>query len=137
VAQRAAAAWLRRYSYRFGIDIPITTEIGPGLFIGHFGGLVVNPYTIIGRNCNLSHQVTIGKAGGEERMGWPTLGDNVYVAPGAKLIGDIHIGDHVAIGANCVVTKDVPAYGIVAGVPGQVISYDGSGDYINNVWPPN
>jgi serine O-acetyltransferase len=136
VTQRMAAAWLRRYAYKFGIEIPLTTEIGPGLFIGHFGGLVVNAYTTIGSNCNLSQDVTIGKAGGGDRMGWPTVGDSVYIAPGAKLIGDIHVGDHAAIGANCVVTEDVPPLAVVVGVPGRVISYDGSHDYVNNTWPP-
>ena len=136
VTQRLAAAWLRRYAYRFGIEIPITTELGPGFFVGHFGGIVVHAYARIGENCNLSQGVTIGKAGGGDEMGWPTVGSYVYIAPGAKIIGDVHVGEHAAIGANCVVTKDVPPRAVVAGVPGRIISYDGSDDYINNTWPP-
>jgi serine O-acetyltransferase len=60
------------------------------------------------------------------------IGDNVYIGPGAKLFGAIVVGDNAAIGANCVVTRDVPENGVVVGVPGQVIPYEGSQGYINN-----
>jgi len=61
----------------------------------------------------------------------PEIGDNVYIGPGAKIIGNIKIGNNAAIGANCVVTKDVPENGVVVGVPGRVISFEGSAGYIN------
>ena len=87
---------------------------------------------MIGRNCNLSHQVTIGISRRGERAGVPTIGDNVYIGPGAKLFGAISVGDNAAVGANCVVTRDVPEFGVVVGIPGRVISLDGSQGYINN-----
>ena len=69
--------------------------------------------------------VTIGlKVRGKNR-GNPTIGDNVYIAPGVKIFGDIKIGNNVAIGANCVVTKDIPDSSVVVGIPGKVISQEG------------
>lgn len=126
-------AWLvnRNQQIRFGIGISYKTQIGPGLYIGHEGGIIVNEQVIIGKNCNLSHQVTIGVNRRGERAGVPVIGDNVYIGPGAKIFGKINIGNNAAIGANCVVTKDVPENRVVVGIPGTVISYEGSKENIN------
>lgn len=126
-------AWLilMHYTYKFGISIPYTTRIGSGLYIGHFGGIVVNPNSVIGKNCNISHGVTLGQANRGARKGYPVIGNNVYIGPGAKIIGNVRVGNNVAIGANCVVTKDIPDNAVVVGVPGEVISLQGSKDYIN------
>jgi len=127
-------AWLinHRQQIRFGIGISYKTSIGPGLYIGHEGGIVVSENAVIGRNCNLSHQVTIGVSRRGERAGVPTIGDNVYIGPGAKIFGKLTVGDKAAIGANCVVTRDVPPSGVVVGIPGEVISSAGSAGYIHN-----
>ena len=127
-------AWLIYYHYqvKFGIAISYQENIGPGLYIGHHGGIVTNQHAKIGKNCNLSHGVTIGVTRRGEKKGVPVIGDNVYIGPGAKIIGQVKVGDHAAIGANAVVTKDIPDYGVVVGVPGQVISMEGSIGYINN-----
>lgn len=126
-------AWLvlRHFEYKYGISISYQTKIASGLYIGHFGGIVVNQHAVIGKNCNISHQVTIGKANRGTRKGYPVVGDNVYIGPGAKVIGSVHIGNNVAIGANCVVTKDIPENGVVVGAAGQIISSEGSTGYIN------
>lgn len=126
-------AWLilRHHEFKYGISISYRTQIGSGFYIGHFGGIVVNKNSIIGKNCNISQQVTLGAANRGDRKGYPTVGDNVYIGPGAKLVGKVTIGNHAAIGANCVVTKDVPENGVVVGIPGRVISMDGSVGYIN------
>jgi len=123
---------LRRYRYKYGITIPFTTSIGSGFYIGHFGCIIVHQKTVIGRNCNLSQGVTLGQANRGKNKGYPTIGDNTYVGPGAKVIGAVSIGDNVAVGANSVVTKDVPNNAVVAGVPAKIISYKGSVDYIGN-----
>jgi len=127
-----AACVLRRCTIVYGISIPYTTRIGPGLFVGHFGGIVVHPDAVIGRNCNLSQGVTIGLSARGKRRGVPTIGDNVYIAPGAKILGNIRIGNDVAIGANAVVTRDVPEGAVVAGIPAEVISHEGSAGYVLN-----
>jgi serine O-acetyltransferase len=77
---------------RFGIGISYKTQIGPGLYIGHQGGIVINEQVVIGKNCNLSQQVTIGVSRRGERAGVPTMGDNVYIGPGAKIFGKIQVG---------------------------------------------
>jgi len=123
---------LQHYQYKFGIGIPFLTEIGPGFYIGHFGGIFIYPDCKIGKNCNLSQGVTIGNVPRGKNKGYPTIGDNVYIGPGAKVIGCVKVGDRVAIGANCVVTKDVPNDAVVVGVPGKVISFEGSEGYICN-----
>jgi len=123
---------LNHLQYKFGIRIQPTMVIGPGLFIGHFGGINVSVQSKIGKNLNISQQVTIGVSNRGGRKGVPTIGDNVYIGPGARIFGNIKIGNNVAVGANCVVTKDVPDNSVIVGIPGKVISKMGSKGYINN-----
>lgn len=128
----AARLALNHYMYKYGISIPYNTEIGPGLYIGHFGGIIVNSSARIGCNCNINHEVTIGATYGGRSPGCPTIEDNVYLGPGSKIIGGIVLGKNAAVGANSVVTKSVPAGGVVVGIPGEVISSKGSGEYVVN-----
>jgi serine O-acetyltransferase len=123
---------LRRYMFKFGVSIPSSTKIGPGFYIGHFGGIVIHADVVIGKNCNISQGVTIGIAPRGKRQGVPVIGDNVYIGPGAKIFGKIRIGNNVAIGANCVVTKDIPDNAVVVGIPASIKSYNGSAGYVNN-----
>ena len=122
--------FLSRCRFRFGISIPYRTEIGGGFYIGHSGCIVVHWKSTIGKNCNISQGVTLGKANRGRNEGVPTLGDCVYIGPGAKIVGSVRIGNNVAIGANCVVTKDVPDNAVVVGIPGKVISFEGSKGYV-------
>ena len=122
---------LRRAGFKFGISIPPDAEIGAGFYIGHFGGIIISSRCRIGANCNISQGVTLGKANRGKHRGFPVLGDNVYLGPGAKVVGGIQIGNNVAIGANCVVTQDIPDNAVVVGIPGKVISMNGSQGYIN------
>src|SRR6266850_2616329 len=126
-----ARIMLRHLAYKFGISIPYHTQIGSGFYIGHFGGIVVNGKSVIGKNCNISQGVTLGQANRGKNKGYPILGDNVYIGPGAKIIGAVKIGNNVAIGANCVVTKDIPDNSVVVGIPGRVISQEGAIGYVN------
>ena len=126
-----AKLFLRHLRYKLGISIPPETKIGSGFFIVHFGGIVVNRNSEIGKNCNISHGVTLGLADRGKNKGYPVLGDNVYIGPGAKIVGAVKIGNNVAIGANCVVTKDIPDNSVVVGIPGKVISQKGSTGYVS------
>lgn len=119
------------YKFKYGITIPFNTKIGKGFYIGHFGCIVVNPKTVIGSNVNISQGVTIGASNRGDKAGVATIGNGVYIGPGAKLIGAIKVGNNVAIGANAVVTHDVPDNAVVAGVPAKVISMDGATGYVN------
>ena len=128
---------LRHYSIRFGIDISRDARIGSGLYIGHFGGIVVNEGVGIGDNCNISQGVTLGQQNRGARAGCPVIGNNVYIAPGAKIIGRLQVGDHAAIGANAVVVHDVAPHTTVGGIPAHLISDNGSEGYVNRTdYPP-
>ena len=102
----------------FGIYLPKTCEIGPGLMIYHFGGIILNPKTKIGANCTLRHHVTIGNR--KEIDDVPELGNNVNIGCGAVIIGKIKIGNNVDIGANALVLSDVPDNCVAVGNPAIV-----------------
>jgi serine O-acetyltransferase len=126
---------LLRCRYKYGIVIPEYTVIGPGLFINRFGGIYVNGDAVIGSNVNFTHGIMLGQANRGKYMGSPVVGDRVFLASGAKVIGRVHLGDGAVVGANAVVTKDVPENGVVGGIPAKVLSMQGSADYVNRVAP--
>lgn len=127
----AKALW-KHYTYKFGIGIPYTCAIGPGLFIGHYGTIFVSPLARLGQNINLSQGVTIGKVNRGRLKGYPVVGDDVYVGPGAKIIGAVTVGSRVAISANCVVASDIADGSVVVGIPGMVVARSGSEGYVDN-----
>jgi len=96
----------RFWSAVCGCDIPVNSHLGGGLLLPHPNGVVVHPDAVIGPNCMLFQQVTVGTG---PRPGVPTLGGHVDVGAGAKILGGVTIGDHVVIGANAVVITDVPS----------------------------
>ena len=102
-----------------GISIPAETEIGKGLRIHHFGGVIFHSHVKMGEYCTLYHEVTLGDKGGRGEP--PTVGNNVLIGVGAKVLGDITIGDNVIIGANAVVIEPVPDNAIVGGIPAKII----------------
>lgn len=122
----------KRSCIRYGIDLKYLTVIGKGFYIGHYGNIIISEQAVIGDNVNISHGVTIGRSNRGKNKGFPTIGDRVYIGPGAKIIGKITIGDNVTIGANCVVTRDVPENAVVVGIPGRIISQKGALGYINH-----
>jgi serine O-acetyltransferase len=112
------ALFSRLVQVLWGIELPRDAKIGPGLYIGHFGGITVSSEAVIGANCNISQNITIGLSGKGERRGVPVIGNDVYIAPGARLFGRIRIGDNAVIGANAVVYRDVPGNAVVVLDPG-------------------
>ncbi len=103
-----------------GISIPAQATIGKGLRIHHFGGIIIHSAAVLGENCTLYHGVTLGDRGGGG--GAPRVGDRVLIGAGAKLLGDIVIGDDCVIGANAVVLSTVPAGHRAVGVPATIKS---------------
>jgi serine O-acetyltransferase len=102
----------------YGAVVPVTAVIGRGSRFSHGGiGVVIHPRAVIGRNVLVGHGVTIG---GNMDKGAPQIGDNVFIATGAKVLG-AKVGNNVIIGANAVVLRDVPDSVVVGGVPGRVI----------------
>lgn len=104
-----------------GIEIHPGAKIGPNLFIDHGMGVVIGETAEIGRCVTLYHGVTLGGTSLNKGKRHPTLGDNVVVGAGAKILGAITVGDNSRIGANAVVVKPVPPNSVVVGVPGQVV----------------
>ncbi|MGI6551259.1 MAG: serine O-acetyltransferase [Syntrophomonadales bacterium] len=108
------------------IEIHPGAQIGQGFFIDHGAGVVIGETTIIGDNVTLYQGVTLGGTGKEKGKRHPTLGNNIVVSTGAKILGSITIGDNVKIGAGSVVLKNVPNDCTVVGVPGRVVIKDGA-----------
>lgn len=108
-----------------GIEIHPGAVIGKGFFIDHGMGVVIGETTIIGDDVLLYQGVTLGGTGMQKGKRHPTIGNNVVVGTGAKVLGNITIGDNSYIGANAVVIKDVPSNSTVVGVPGRITKQDG------------
>ena len=109
--------FLIRLSYRLGIQIPPHT-CGNGLKIIHYqGGIIINSKAVIGTNCTIHQGVIVGATA----RGCPLIGNNVLILGGAKITGKVTIGDNSIIAPNAVVTKDVPSYAVVGGVPAKII----------------
>jgi len=111
-------SWVNRFL--FSTWVPSSAQIGSGFVCGYWGlGVVIHKDAVIGNDCTVAQNVTIGRNPGDSRV--PVLGDRVYVGAGAVIVGEITIGRGAVIGANSVVLTDVPAGAVVAGVPARVI----------------
>lgn len=118
--------WLSQTARFFtGIEIHPGATIGKKFFVDHGTGVVVGETAIVGDNVLLYQGVTLGGTGKETGKRHPTLGNNVVVGAGAKILGNIIIGDNSYIGANAVVLKDVPANSTVVGIPGRITKQEG------------
>jgi len=119
------ARWYSQRTVRkTGIEIHPGATIGKGLFIDHGIGVVIGETTMIGDNVTIYQGVTLGGTGKEKGKRHPTIGNNVMVGAGAKVLGPVSVGDNAKIGAGSVVLKAVPPNSTVVGVPGRVIKYD-------------
>lgn len=125
-------AMYQHYRFRYGFDISPTTEIGPGLYIGHFGGVVISPHAVLGSNVNIAQGVTIGAASRGPRTGAPTLEDRVWVGANAIIVGKVTIEHDALIAPGAYVNFDVPSMAVVLGNPGKIVSSAGSVGYIHN-----
>ena len=125
---------LHHYRFKYGFDISPTTSIGPGLFIGHFGGVVISPHAVLGSNINIAQGVTIGAASRGPRTGAPNLEDRVWVGANAIIVGKISVGHDALIAPGAYVNFDVPSMAVVMGNPGKVVSTSGSIGYVNSTF---
>jgi serine O-acetyltransferase len=124
---------LNHYRFRYGFDISPTTNIGRGLYLGHFGGIVISPYATLGSNINIAQGVTIGAESRGKRTGAPTLEDRVWVGAHAMIVGKVTIGTEALIAPGAYVNFDVPAKAVILGNPGKIVSKEGSAGYINRI----
>lgn len=103
----------------YGIFIDLSSNIGKGFYIGHYGGIFIGGN--IGDFCSVGQCVTVGYKGAGQSDHWPTIQNNVYIGVGAKVIGDIAIGENTIIGANAVVLRSLPSGALAVGVPAKNI----------------
>ncbi len=116
------ARWIsQRTARKTGIEIHPGATIGKGLFIDHGHGVIIGETAIVGDNVTLYQGVTLGGTGKEQGKRHPTIGDNVMISAGAKVLGSFKIGDNSKIGAGSVVLKEVPPNSTVVGIPGRVV----------------
>lgn len=108
--------------FMYNSVVPPTASIGEGTLLGNGGvAVVIHPRAIIGNNVKIGSCVLIGGRSGNPNV--PIIGNNVFIATGSKILGDVKVGDNAVIGANAVVIHDVPANAIVGGIPAKVIKY--------------
>ncbi|MGN0550946.1 MAG: serine O-acetyltransferase EpsC [Acutalibacteraceae bacterium] len=132
------ANWFYRHNHKFiaryisqrsrhktGIEIHPGATIGKGLFIDHGMGVVIGETTIIGDNCTIYQNVTLGGTGKEHGKRHPTLGNNVLVGAGAKVLGPFKVGDNARIAAGAVVLDEVPPNATAVGVPARIVRING------------
>ena len=126
--QKGHYFWARYVSQRgvrkTGIEIHPGAQIGKGFFIDHGNGVIIGETTVIGDNVTLYQGVTLGGTGKEQGKRHPTIGNNVMISAGAKVLGSFKIGDNSKIGAGSVVLEEVPPNSTVVGVPGRVVKRD-------------
>ena len=114
-----------RTSELFGLDIHPAAKLGTGLMLDHASGITIGETAVVGNNCSLLHGVTLGGTGKEVGDRHPKIGDGVLLSVGAKILGNITIGEEAKVAAGSVVLKDVPARCTVAGVPAKIVARQG------------
>ena len=137
IMRHRVAHWLYEHKFYFlarwysqrtvrktGIEIHPGATIGKGLFIDHGNGVIIGETTIIGDNVTLYQGVTLGGTGKEQGKRHPTIGNNVMISAGAKVLGSFTVGENSKIGAGSVVLSEVPPNCTVVGVPGRVVKRD-------------
>lgn len=112
----------RHHEIKYGIQVSFSNDIGGGLCFAHYSAIVIGCERV-GRNLTMYQGCTIGAVHGK---GAPTIGDNVVMYAGSKIVGKVKVGNNVVIGANAVVVKDVPDNAVVVGVPAKVVSLNAS-----------
>lgn len=111
------------------IEISEYAEIGGGFYIAHIGNIIIAHHTKIGKYASMHQGVTIGVDGSSDKL--PVIGDRVYFGAGAKIFGQITLGDGVVIGANAVINRDAQDNATIVGIPGKIINYSGSEKFVH------
>ena len=115
----------QRNRHQSGIEIHPAAQLGKGVFIDHGMGVVIGETTVVGDNCTIYQNVTLGGTGKDVGKRHPTLGNNVLVGSGAKVLGPFTVGDNARIAAGAVVLREVPANATAVGVPARIVKLNG------------
>lgn len=124
------------YGSKYHIHISHHAQIGHGLYIGYGEFVTITASARVGNNLNINHGAVIGQTNRGKRLGAPTIGNNVWIGTHAVIVGKIKIGNDALIAPLSHVNFDVPDNAVVAGNPGEIISYSGTSGYVNNRWTP-
>jgi serine O-acetyltransferase len=119
--QSLALFFQNRVSVKFGVDIHPAARLGHGLMLDHATGLVIGETAVVGNNVSILQSVTLGGTGKDEGDRHPKIGDGVLISAGAKILGNIRVGEGAKVGAGSVVLEDVPPHTTVAGVPAKIV----------------
>jgi serine O-acetyltransferase len=119
--QPLALFFQNRMSTEFGVDIHPAARMGHGIMLDHATGLVIGETAVVGNNVSILQSVTLGGTGKDEGDRHPKIGDGVLISAGAKILGNIRVGEGAKVGAGSVVLDDVPAHTTVAGVPAKIV----------------
>lgn len=119
--QSLALFFQNRVSSKFGVDIHPAAKLGKGIMLDHATGVVIGETAVVGNNVSILQSVTLGGTGKEEGDRHPKVGDGVLISAGAKILGNICVGEGAKVGAGSVVLQDVPPHTTVAGVPAKVV----------------
>lgn len=111
----------RHVRFKYGIELPYTVQLGKGVVFEHQHGIVIHGNAKIGDGCIIRQSVTIGNKSLDSPFDAPIIGNYVNIGAGAKILGKVTIGHHASIGANAVVTHDIPDYAVAVGIPAKVI----------------
>ncbi|MBU6157926.1 MAG: serine acetyltransferase [Bacteroidetes bacterium] len=125
--------WNKRMQVKYGFQFLHTCKIGSGLFMAHYGNIVINTNSQLGNNCNIAQGVTIGNTKRGRKKGNPIIGNRVWIGTNAVIVGNIKIGDDVLIAPLSYINFDVPSNAVVAGNPAVIINYNGSSGYVENL----
>ena len=125
---------LNHYKFKFGICLSYRVKLGAGLYLPHFGGIVINDDCVLGDNLVISQGVTLGKTDRGKHKGSPVINNNVFIGPNSVVVGGIRIGNNVLIAPNSFVNFDVPANAVISGNPAKIISMQGANEYIKRPW---
>lgn len=109
--------FLRHYYKRYGLEIPYTSNVGGGLYLGHAFNITINGSSTIGCNCNIHKGVVVGQTNRGPKIGVPKIGNNVWIGINAVIVGNVTIGDDVLIAPNSYVNVDIPSHSVVLGNP--------------------
>ena len=115
----------QRNRHKSGLEIHPAAQLGKGVFIDHGMGVVIGETTVVGDNCTIYQNVTLGGTGKDVGKRHPTLGNNVLVGSGAKVLGPFTVGDNARIAAGAVVLREVPANATAVGVPARIVKLNG------------
>lgn len=125
--------WNKRLKVKYGLQFYHTCKIGKGLYMAHYGNIVINSNVVIGENCNIAQGVTLGNTKRGKNIGNPTIGNRVWIGANSVVVGGITVGNDVLIAPLSLVNFNIPDKAVVAGNPAKIINYNGSEGYVNNI----